>query len=57
MGTPMVTIHLPSMEKVIGKSINKPERPLIWSENDRMLRWIRGAVGQLGNSRLITVRF
>jgi glycine reductase len=56
MGTPMVTIRLPSMEKVIGKPVDLPGRTPIWSENERMLRWIRGAVGQLGHSRLKTVR-
>ena len=56
MGTPMVTISLPSMERVIGKPVVLPDGLPISSVNERMLRWIRGCVGQLGNSKLITAR-
>lgn len=57
MGTPMVNIILPAVERIIGRPIIVPEAPPITGEIERMLRWIRGAVGELGTSRLITVRY
>lgn len=56
MGTPMVSITLPSVERIIGRPVDLPGGHSISGNIDRLLRWIRGSVGQLGNSRLITRR-
>jgi sarcosine reductase len=56
MGTPMVTVSLPAMERIIGRAIDLPNAPSIGGQTERLARWIRGVVGQLGNSGLVTVR-
>ena len=56
MGTPMVTVSLPAMERIIGRAIDLPNAPSIGGQTERLARLIRGVVGQLGNSDLVTVR-
>jgi glycine reductase len=56
MGTAMDTISLPAMKRIIGSPVDLPDGMSIAGENERMLRWIRGAWSQVGNSMLIAVR-
>jgi sarcosine reductase len=56
MGTPMVTVSLPAMERIIGRATDLPNAPSIGGQTERLARWIRGMVGQLGSSGLTTVR-
>lgn len=56
MGSAMDTISLPAMKRIIGSPVDLPDGKSIADENERMLRWIRGAWSQVGNSMLIAVR-
>ena len=57
MGTPWATITLPPVERVIGRPVLLPNGLPVSGEMDRGLRWIKGALSHLGNSRLTGVRY
>lgn len=57
MGTPYRTLTLPPVEKVIGRPGIAPEEPPIHGEIVRPLAGIKGALCQMGSSRLKAVRY
>lgn len=57
IGTPMQTITLPPVERVIGRPSDLPGGVPISGKIERLLMWISGAMGQLGNSRFVAVRY
>ncbi len=57
MGMPMNPITLPPMERIIGTFVTLPEGTPINGEINRPLSWVKGAVSQLGNSKLIGARY
>lgn len=57
MGTPWATITLPPVERIIGRPIPLPDGRPASGKMERPLRWIKGTVSHLGNSRLIGVRY
>lgn len=57
MGTPWEKLTLPPMEKIIGKVFHTPQTPYIGGEIERMVRWIRGAQDQIGQTKLIVSQY
>ena len=56
MGTPYTVLTLPPVERVIGRTGFAPEAPSIAGEIVRPLSGIKGALCQMGSSRLTAVR-
>ncbi len=57
MGILFEPISLPHMERIIGRPVPLSGGGSISNEIDRQLRWIKGAIGQLGTSRLMATRY
>ena len=57
MGTPYPELILPPVEKVIGKPNNNPEAQNVNGEMSTHLGMIKGAMCQLGSSKLSAVRY
>jgi glycine reductase complex component B subunit alpha and beta len=56
-GTPWAPIILPPVDRIIGEPPPLPGGPALNGEIKTMLRWIKGAFSQIGNSRLTAVRY
>lgn len=56
MGAPWEPISLPPMERIIGRPVPLPGGGSIGGKIDLPLRWIKGALGHLGTSRLKAIR-
>jgi hypothetical protein len=57
LGTPHALITLPPVERIIGKPVTLPEGPPVNGEIETRVRWVQGVFSQIGNSRLIAVRY
>ena len=57
LGTPSATITLPPVEKIIGKPVVLPEGPPVNGEIEMAMNYLKGVISQIGDSRLITVRY
>jgi len=56
-GIPLVAVNLPPVDRIIGKPVTLPTGASADGELTRLLLWISGAVGQLGDSRLVSVQY
>jgi len=57
LGNPWHPVTLPPVEKVIGEPVAFPEGPPADGPIETTLRWIKGTLSQIGNSRFIGVRY
>ena len=57
MGIPWEIITLPPVERVIGRPFALPGGLPVSGKIDRATRWIKGATGHLGTSRLTATRY
>ena len=57
LGTPHALITLPPVERIIGKPVTLHEGPPANGEIETRMRWVQGVFSQIGNSRLIAVRY
>jgi glycine reductase len=57
LGTPHALITLPPVERIIGKPVTLHEGPPVNGEIETRMRWVQGVFSQIGNSRLIAVRY
>ena len=51
------TLHLPAVERVIGKKVETPEGAPCDGELDKVFRFIRGGLDQEGITRVMPVRY
>jgi glycine reductase len=56
-GSPLRQVSLPAMKRLIGRPVTLPNGAPASSEFNLRLLWISGAVGQLGNSKLVSVQY
>lgn len=56
-GTPWTPITLPPVDRIIGEPAPISAGPALNGEIKTMLRWIKGAFSQIGDSRLTAVRY
>jgi glycine reductase complex component B subunit alpha and beta len=56
-GTPWQRVKLPSVERIIGTPVERPEATPVVGEIERMLRWIRGSQDQVGGGRLRGIEY
>jgi sarcosine reductase len=56
-GTPWQKVKLPSVERIIGTPVERPEATPVVGEIERMLRWIRGSQDQVGGGRLRGIEY
>jgi glycine reductase complex component B subunit alpha and beta len=57
LGTPWNPITLPPVERIIGEPAAFPEGPPVDGPIETTFRWMKGIFSQIGNSRLIAVRY
>jgi len=56
-GSPLRTLKLPAVERIIGRPVTLPSGEPITSTFDKRILFISGAVGQLGNSRMVAAQY
>ncbi|MBW1801768.1 MAG: hypothetical protein JRJ85_13680, partial [Deltaproteobacteria bacterium] len=56
-GAPLKDIYLPAVERIIGRPDHSPDGVPANGAFPRRMLWISGAAGQLGESKLISVRY
>jgi sarcosine reductase len=56
-GNPLRTLKLPAVERIIGRPVTLPSGEPITSTFDKRILFISGAVGQLGNSRMVAAQY
>jgi glycine reductase len=57
LGTPWHPITLPPVERIIGEPAAFPQGPPVDGPIETTFRWMKGIFSQIGNSRLIAVRY
>ncbi len=56
-GSPLRSLNLPAVDRVIGRSVTLPSGEPITSAFDKRILFISGAVGQLGNSKMVAAQY
>jgi len=56
-GSPLRTLKLSAVKRIIGRPVNLPSGEPITSAFNKRILFISGAVGQLGNSRMVAAQY